>query len=81
MSIYRDLANALSHTMLGTPYDDRSTLPERFQIDNLAEMAEDFAMGDTSLDELIQAFSGTGFDIQLWISQMVTQGHFDLGEG
>ena len=77
-AIYRDLADALSQHMLGHDADPLSTLQERFKIDYLVELAEDYGVGDISLQELIQAYAGTGFDITLWINEMVNAGHFAL---
>lgn len=79
MSIYDDLAGALSQTILGQPYDEDSTLPEHFLIDHLVDTAREYGRADIDMPELIQEFAGTGFDIRRWVSEMVEQGHYSLG--
>ena len=75
-AIYRELADALTQHMLRQNADPMNTLQERFTIDYLVELAEDYGMGDIDLPELIRAYAGSGFDIALWVNEMVSAGHF-----
>jgi hypothetical protein len=66
---YRDLRNALSQTMLGQPFDPDSTLPESIKISHLVTLARAYGSGEVPIETLVNAFRGTGFDIQLWVSE------------
>ena len=77
MDISDDLSEALSQHLLDQPYDPKSLHEEKFLIDHLVELTEDWEFGDVSLQELVGAFSGTGYDITLWISDKIEQGVYD----
>ena len=75
-----DLAHTLSKLTTGSPYDNDSTQPERFKIDYIQEMLEDYELGDVSYSNLKTNFSrefGQVLDIDLWLDQMVTDGTYD----
>lgn len=75
-----DLANTLSKLTTGSPYDVDSTQPERFKIDYIQEMLEDFELGDVSYENLKNNFSrefGQIMDIDLWLDTMVADGTYD----
>ena len=69
MSVYRDLASSLSELMLGVPYDHSSTLPDKFRIDHLVDLARSYGMGDIDLPELQNGYRGTGFDVRQWAQE------------
>lgn len=79
MPIYRELAEALSQTILGEPYNPKSTLPEHFKVQHLVEVAKEWSAGDIETPELVREFEGSGFDVRQWIMEMVEEGHFTLG--
>ena len=73
----RDVTDRLSTVMLGTPYDRDSLAPERFLIDHLGELVEDYGLGIINRDELRAAFDKhniIGFDIDQWIEEMESKG-------
>lgn len=76
-----DLREELSHHLMQTPYDPDSTHREKFLIDHLKEVVDDWSIGDLSYDEMIREFQGENlgnFDIHQWLREMSEEGHYDL---
>lgn len=75
-----DLYDILSMHMLGHPYDINSTLPERFEIDFLAEEVGRFELGSNPYSNLLKTFdqhNTGGFNIRLWIQDRVDADEYD----
>ena len=78
MRIDKHLSDTLSQALLGTPYDYNSNQPERFLIDHLVEVFEDYAMSaEYSRDEVRAEFRKhqiPNFDVDQYIGQLVEMG-------
>lgn len=76
----RTLPDVLSTEILGHPYDDQSTHPERFMIDFLTEQVENWEQGSNPTQNLLATFAqhDTGtFDISSWIQSHVDDGPYE----
>jgi hypothetical protein len=69
MPDYNDLADLISQQLVGQQHDTESTLPERFKVDHLMDMARCVALGDIDEAELVEECRKAGVDISTWLQE------------
>lgn len=74
-----NFCSTLSGLLRGIEHDPYDTSDASLLIDHLADRIADYEIGDMSKEELFQEFSKydlNGFDLQLWINDMVREGYY-----
>lgn len=75
-----DLKEALSLSLLESPYDPSGYTPEHNQIRKLAEVVQAFDVGSISTNHFLTILRNNpipGFSWDHWLSQMVDEGLYD----
>ena len=75
-----DLKDALSHKLLGSPYDPKGPTPEHNFIRKMAEVVSASDAGDMTPPEFRAILANNpvpGFDWNLWLADRVADGTYD----
>jgi hypothetical protein len=74
-----DLANRLSDMAVNHPYDHTDMSETTIEIDHLIGVVLEFELSEITFYDLLREFSGTGFDIGVWVLEMQYRGIYRKG--